>query len=100
MVDVERPGDLDETVLDGNAAGGALAAAFGREMTEVPGRCAHCGTVSVVAELRAWVGGPGIVLRCPVCAGVVLRIVEAPSGTLVDARGAASFRFGRDDLVG
>jgi Family of unknown function (DUF6510) len=84
-----------EAVLDGNAVAGVLAAAFGSDMTEVPGECAHCGTVNVVAAMRAYVRSPGTVLRCPACDGVVLRIVETPTATLVDARGAAWLRFER-----
>jgi hypothetical protein len=93
----ERPMaiETDETVLDGNAVAGVLAAAFGLEMTAVPGQCAHCHTVSVVAQLRAWTRAPGIVLRCPVCSGVVLRIVETPTAMLVDTSGAAWLRFDR-----
>ena len=34
-------------------------AAFGSDITAVPGRCAHCGAVSVVAQLRAYVRAPG-----------------------------------------
>jgi phage FluMu protein Com len=82
-------------VLDGNAVGGTLAALFGADMTAVPGRCTHCGTVSAVAELRTFVRGPGTVLRCPKCSGVVMRIVETPDSTLVDMRGAAYLRFDR-----
>ena len=68
--------DAEDAVLDGNAVAGVLAAAFGVEMTDVPGECAHCATVSVLATLRAYSRAPGIVLRCPVCSGVVIRIVE------------------------
>jgi hypothetical protein len=64
-------------------------------MTAVPGQCAHCHTVSVVGQLRAWTRAPGIVLRCPVCSGVVLRIVETPTAILVDTSGAAWLRFDR-----
>jgi hypothetical protein len=93
----ERPMaiETDEAVLDGNAVAGVLAAAFGLEMTAVPGRCAHCHTVSVIGQLRAWTRAPGIVLRCPVCSGVVLRIVETPTAILVDTSGAAWLRFDR-----
>lgn len=87
---------IDDAVLDGNAVAGALAAAFGVEMTDVPGACAHCGTVNVLASLRAYTRAPGTVLRCPACGGVVLRIVESPTSTLVDASGAAWLRFERD----
>ena len=49
----------------------------------------------MVADLRAWTRAPGAVLRCPVCAGVVLRIVETDDAILVDARGASYLRFER-----
>ena len=92
--DVARP---DETamVLDGNALAGVLAGIFGGDVTAAPGRCAHCGTVSAVAQLRAFTRAPGSVLRCPACDGVVLRIVETPDATYVDARGASYLRFDR-----
>lgn len=83
----------EDHVLDGNAVAGVLAATFGVDMTVVPGSCAHCGTVSVVATLRAYTRGPGITLRCPVCAGVVLRVVQTPTRTLVDSSGAAWLAF-------
>jgi hypothetical protein len=88
---------VEDDVLDGNAAAGALATAFGLEMTAVPGACAHCHTVSVVAELRAYTRAPGIVLRCPACGEVVVRIVRTPTATLVDPSGAAWLRFRSTD---
>lgn len=84
-----------EDVVDGNASAGSLAAAFGVEMTAIPGRCAHCGAVHVIGELRAYMRAPGTVLRCPVCEGIILRIVETAEATYVDARGAAYLRFER-----
>jgi hypothetical protein len=86
-----------EGVLDGNAVAGVLAVAFGEEMTAVPGECAHCGTINVLAAMRAYVRAPGTVLRCPACEGVVLRIVQTPSATLVDVRGAAWLRLDRGE---
>ena len=84
-----------DQLLDGNAMAGRLASVFGEDVTAVPGRCAHCGAVNVVGALRAYVRAPGAILRCPVCAGVVLRIVETAEATYVDARGAAYLRFER-----
>ncbi|HXI82280.1 MAG TPA: DUF6510 family protein [Verrucomicrobiae bacterium] len=95
MADDTTVDPIADQVLDGNAVAGILAAAFGGEMTTVPGACAHCGTVNVIAALRAYVRAPGTVLRCPACDGVVLRIVETPTATLVDVRGAAWLRFER-----
>jgi phage FluMu protein Com len=82
-------------VMDGNAVAGTLYAAFGTDLTAVPSRCAHCHAVSAVAELRAYVRAPGTILRCPTCAGVVLRIVETEDAVYVDARGAAFLRLER-----
>jgi hypothetical protein len=80
--------DVD-LVVDGNAIGGMLASAFGLDMTSVPGECANCHTVSVVGTLRVYMRGPGIVLRCPACQEIVMRIARTPRGIRVDARGLA-----------
>lgn len=81
--------------LDGNAVAGLLATVFSAELTASPGECAHCHTVSLVGTLRAYVRGPGVVLRCPACAEVVLRIVETPTATLIDSSGVAGLRLER-----
>jgi hypothetical protein len=75
-----------DLVLDGNAVAGVLVAVFGEDMTGVAGQCHHCGTVNLVGAMRAWTRGPGIVLRCPACLGVVVRIVETPTGTRIDVQ--------------
>jgi hypothetical protein len=85
----------DAAVLDGNALAGPLAALFGADVTAVPGRCAHCGHVSMVGALRAYTRAPGAVLRCPHCDGIVMRIVETAEATYLDVRGAAYLRFER-----
>jgi phage FluMu protein Com len=95
MDEQAQPDPIAADVLDGNVAAGTLAAVFGREMTAVPGRCAHCGTVSMIGELRAYMQAPGAVLRCPACDSVLLRIVETVDATYVEARGVAYFRFER-----
>ena len=74
--------------VDGSGVAGLLESVFGAEMTAAPGQCAHCHTVSVVGTMRVYLRGPGVVLRCPACAEVVLRIAQTPRGTMVDARGA------------
>ncbi|HEY4228497.1 MAG TPA: DUF6510 family protein [Candidatus Limnocylindrales bacterium] len=81
--------------VDGSGVGGLLASVFGGEMTAAPGQCAHCHTVSIVGTMRAYTRGPGIVLRCPACAEVVLRIVETPTATIVDVSGVSSLRIER-----
>jgi len=84
-----------ELTVDGNAVGGLLASVFARDITASPGQCAHCQTVSLVGTMRAYMRGPGVVLRCPACAEVVLRVVETPTTTVVDVSGATILRFER-----
>lgn len=74
--------------VDANAIAGLLMSVFEREVTMLEERCVHCGTVSVIGTLRVYRRGPGVVVRCPACADVVLRIVETPSGLRVDLSGA------------
>ena len=78
--------------LDGSAVAGLLAVAFGRDVTGSEERCAHCGTVSVIATMRVYSRGPGVVVRCPACTDVILRIVETPHGLRIDASGATILR--------
>jgi hypothetical protein len=84
-----------ELTLDGNAVAGLLATVFAADVTASDGECAHCHTVSVIGALRAYVRGPGVVLRCPACSEVVLRIVETPSATLLDVSGVRLLRVER-----
>lgn len=94
---MEEPGEDPSAhlMVDGNAMAGVLEAAFGGDVTAVPGRCANCGAVNAIGALHAYVQGPGRVLRCPSCGGVVLRVVETTEATYIDLRGAAYLRFGR-----
>jgi hypothetical protein len=73
----------DETHLDGNAVGGVLIDAFGREMTDARGCCGACGTVNPLGALHAYTRAPGDVLRCPVCGNVVMVAVALPAAVRV-----------------
>ena len=85
--------DPDRLTLDANAFAGPLHDVFGTEMTDAPSRCAHCGNRAPVGSLRAYGGAMGIVLRCSVCAEVVMRVMRRTDGSyLLDARGAAYLR--------
>ncbi len=88
--------DLNRVLmLDGTAVAGVLHELFGVEMTTVPGECANCGNVAEIGALLAFTQAPGIVLRCPACENVVVRIVETPSAFYLDARGATYLRIAR-----
>jgi hypothetical protein len=77
-----------DLTVDANAIAGLLMTVFGRDVTMLEERCVHCGTVSVIGTLRVYLRGPGVVVRCPACADVVLRIVETRTGVRVDLSGA------------
>jgi hypothetical protein len=85
---------VEDDVLDGNALAGPLMAILGIDVSATPGRCAHCGATNVIAQLQAFVRAPGVVLRCPVCHGVIIRLVRTPDATYLDVQGAALLRFG------
>jgi Family of unknown function (DUF6510) len=85
---------IDLTV-DANAVGGLLATVFGVDVTGSPGQCATCHTVSVMGTMRVYMRGPGVVVRCPACAEVVLRVVETPTATFLDVSGANYVRMER-----
>jgi Family of unknown function (DUF6510) len=88
--------DLNRALmLDGNAAAGLLREVFAFEMTASPTKCAHCGAVGALGTLLAFTQAPGIVLRCPACEQVIMRIVETADAIYLEARGAAYVRLER-----
>jgi hypothetical protein len=88
--------DLNRALmLDGNAVAGLLHEVFALEMTVNPAKCAHCGAVGALGTLLAFTQSPGVVLRCPACEQVMLRIVETAEAIYLDARGAAYLRLER-----
>ena len=79
-------------VLDANAVAGLLDEIFGAEMTASRTVCAHCGRAGEMGTLMAYVHAPGVVLRCPTCQQVMVRIVRTPDAIFLDARGAVYLR--------
>jgi hypothetical protein len=86
--------DITETMrLDGNAVAGILQEIFAAEMTASPTECDHCGQVGELGSLLAYTHAPGIVLCCPSCGGIILRLVIAGDDVYLDARGARYLRI-------
>jgi Family of unknown function (DUF6510) len=79
----------EEMRLDGNAAGGLLRELFARDVTAASATCAGCGTVRPLGALLDYGGPMGVVLRCPGCDAVLLRVARTPGWIRVDARGLA-----------
>ena len=76
--------------LDGNAIAGLLQEVFGTEMTTATGTCAACGATGPVAECVVYLRAPGTVVRCRVCASVLMVVVKIRDMNCVDLRGLAA----------
>jgi hypothetical protein len=85
---------MDALRLDGNAAAGVLREVFGSEMTTALGTCGSCGAVGPVGAVHVYVSA-GMVLRCPSCEAVLMRIVESESRLWVDLTGLRSIELRR-----
>lgn len=79
--------------VDGNAIGGLLREIFNMEMTTAETTCAGCGAVNVVARIDVYLHAPGVVLRCPGCEQVLMRIVRGRDRYWVDLRGTRCLEF-------
>jgi Zn finger protein HypA/HybF involved in hydrogenase expression len=84
-----------ELMLDGNSIGGIFAEMFGIEITATPTQCATCDTPNDIGALRVFDQAPGIIMRCPACGNVMMRVVKTPEAYYIDARGAAFLRITR-----
>lgn len=82
-------------MLDGNAAAGMLSEIFSFEMTASLVECANCGQEGEVGRLLAFVQAPGMVLRCPSCENVILRVAQTPEHVFLDMRGSVYVRMDR-----
>ena len=80
---------IDDTVLDGNAAGGELRQLFAVDVTVATATCAGCGTDVELGALASFAHEMGVVLRCRGCGNVVLRLVRTPRAMYFEARGLA-----------
>lgn len=86
---------IHELMLDGNAAAGLWQELFAEDMTASPTECANCGREGEVGTLLAFTQSPGLVLRCPACEAVMIRVVQTPDAIYFDARGAVYLRLPR-----
>ena len=78
---------MDELVLDGNAVAGLLSELFAFELTTARGRCENCGAVAEVGAVSVYANAPGVVLRCPQCESVLLRLAADGGRYWLDVRG-------------
>jgi uncharacterized protein DUF6510 len=74
--------------LDGNAAAGILSEVFVPDLTTARVTCANCGTIRALGALLVYAHGMGMVMRCPSCDAVVLRVARPRSQMWLDPTGA------------
>ncbi|HEY7127750.1 MAG TPA: DUF6510 family protein [Ktedonobacterales bacterium] len=79
---------MEETKLDGNAAGGVLREIFSFERTTAQATCDGCGTTGAVAVLAVYMSNMGAVVRCPACDNALIRVARGSKGCYwLDLRG-------------
>ena len=84
--DDDRAGEAAR--LDGNVAAGMLSEIFVQDLTTARVTCAHCGAARPLGALLVYAHGMGMVMRCPSCDSVVMRIARTPTRLWFDPTGA------------
>jgi len=88
----------DALWLDGNAIAGLLTEVFGAELTRTERGCSSCGALARLGAHRVY-RGAGIVVRCPSCGEVALRITSLPDRHVVLLAGTWSLEVSRAHRV-
>jgi hypothetical protein len=83
----------NDLVLDGNAAAGLLSEVFAPETTGAMARCGCCGAEGPVGTLLVYGHGMGMVLRCPRCEHVMIRIAHMRKEVVLNMQGAVFLRL-------
>ena len=78
--------DIDDEHLDGNAAAGVLRQIFVADFTTVQRVCQSCGDRNMAGACRSYFGA-GIVLRCPNCGDIALRVSPRDRELVFELRG-------------
>jgi hypothetical protein len=79
--------------LDGNAVAGAMTAMFGTDISDAMGTCRQCLHRAAMGETRAYVDGPGVVLRCGQCDNIVMRWATTSDTTWLEMAGLRSLEM-------
>jgi Zn finger protein HypA/HybF involved in hydrogenase expression len=77
---------MTDVHTDGNGVAGLLSEVLAVEVTQVQRRCQSCGAENPLGAHRAYEGA-GVVLRCPACADVAVRIGVRDDRLMMEWRG-------------
>jgi uncharacterized protein DUF6510 len=83
---------MDALMLDGNAVAGLLQEVFAVEMTTAVGTCSGCGAAEPIGAIRVY-RGAGVVLRCPHCDNVLVKIVSSETRFWIDFPGVRALEM-------
>jgi ribosomal protein S27E len=86
----------DTRRIDGNAAAGILSEVFVPDLTAARAKCAGCGVTRAIGTLIVYAHGMGMVVRCPGCDRVMLRLARTPTHVWLDSTGSTSIVISRD----
>ena len=87
---------LDARHMDGNAAAGILSEVFVPDLTAARAKCVGCGVTREIGTLMVYAHGMGMVVRCPGCDRVMMRLARTPTHIWLDSTGATSIVISRD----
>ena len=76
-----------EIKLESNAAERMLQVIFPFDMTLVQATCTGCGTTNAIGALAVYMHGMGMVIRCPFCERVLIRVAQSWGRYFLDMRG-------------
>jgi len=77
---------MTDVHTDGNGVAGLLGEILAVEVTTMRRRCQSCGAENPLAAHRAY-HGAGVVLRCPACSDVAVRIGVRDDALVLEWRG-------------
>ena len=86
----------DARRVDGNAIAGILSEIFVPDLTAARAKCAGCGVTQAIGTLIVYAHGMGMVVRCPGCDRVMLRLARTPTHVWLDSTGSMSIVISRD----
>ena len=82
------PNEAANRRLDANAAAGPLTELFAVDLTVAVVTCVGCANSAPLAAHPLYADAPALVVRCPNCAGVVLRYASSGNRLRLDLTGA------------
>jgi len=85
--------NISDLMLEGDVAALLLQCVFAPDITLARIRCAACDCTNGVGALATHAEPMGTILKCANCNHVLMRVVDAPRGLLLEMAGARYLKF-------